>query len=75
MTALMTRARFCCVVLSPLFIIVRTYDAGQQVLKPGLVKGQWSAEEDDRLVELVNKGFRNWGQVMILRQLVETPTV
>lgn len=36
----------------------------RQVLKPGLVKGQWSAEEDDRLVELVNKGFRNWGQVI-----------
>lgn len=35
-----------------------------QVLKPGLVKGQWSAEEDDRLVGLVEKGFRNWGQVI-----------
>lgn len=33
------------------------------MLKPGLVKGQWSAEEDDRLVGLVEKGFRNWGQV------------
>lgn len=41
------------------------YDDGRQVLKPGLVKGQWSAEEDDRLVELVNKGFRNWGQVRV----------
>ncbi|CAB1119213.1 MYB [Ectocarpus sp. CCAP 1310/34] len=35
----------------------------KKVLKPGLVKGQWSAEEDDRLVGLVEKGFRNWGQV------------
>lgn len=38
---------------------------GSQVLKPGLVKGQWSAEEDDRLVGLVEKGFRNWGQVTV----------
>lgn len=34
-----------------------------QVLKPGLVKGQWSQEEDDRLVGVVERGFRNWGQV------------
>ncbi|CAN0514370.1 unnamed protein product, partial [Laminaria digitata] len=34
-----------------------------QVLKPGLVKGQWSSLEDDRLVGLVERGFRNWGQV------------
>lgn len=39
---------------------------GSQVLKPGLVKGQWSTEEDDRLVGLVEKGFRNWGQVTIV---------
>lgn len=37
----------------------------RQVLKPGLVKGQWGGEEDDRLVSLVERGFRNWGQVSV----------
>ncbi|CAN0159179.1 unnamed protein product, partial [Discosporangium mesarthrocarpum] len=35
----------------------------KKVLKPGLVKGQWSGEEDLQLVNLVERGFRNWGQV------------
>ncbi|CAM9321015.1 unnamed protein product [Choristocarpus tenellus] len=35
----------------------------KKVLKPGLVKGQWASDEDERLVSLVEKGFRNWGQV------------
>lgn len=48
------------IMLSLLFFCVPTY---VQVLKPGLVKGQWSQEEDDRLVGVVERGFRNWGQV------------
>jgi len=35
----------------------------KKVLTPGLVKGQWSAQEDTRLVMLVSKGFKNWGQL------------
>jgi Myb-like DNA-binding domain len=32
------------------------------VLKPGLVKGQWSKEEDARLLLLVEKRcYKNWG--------------
>ena len=33
------------------------------MLKPGLVKGQWSAQEDAMLVTLVSEGFKNWGRV------------
>ncbi|CAM9544074.1 unnamed protein product [Discosporangium mesarthrocarpum] len=33
----------------------------KKVLRPGLVKGQWSAEEDEQLVKLVGQGFKNWG--------------
>jgi hypothetical protein len=35
----------------------------KKVLKPGLVKGQWSAQEDAMLVTLVSEGFKNWGQL------------
>lgn len=30
---------------------------------PGLVKGQWSREEDDILTALVNEGHKNWGSL------------
>ncbi|CAM9866931.1 unnamed protein product [Chrysoparadoxa australica] len=33
----------------------------KKVLCPGLKKGQWTAEEDSRLLALVNQGFKNWG--------------
>lgn len=29
--------------------------------RPGLVKGQWSREEDELLMSLVNEGHKNWG--------------
>lgn len=32
-----------------------------QVLRPGLVKGQWSAEEDIVLMKLATSGYKNWG--------------
>lgn len=32
-----------------------------QVLRPGLVKGQWSAEEDVVLMKLATSGYKNWG--------------
>ncbi len=34
-----------------------------KVLTPGLVKGQWSAEEDAQLVSLIAKGYKNWGEL------------
>jgi hypothetical protein len=40
----------------------------QKVLRPGLVKGPWSKEEDDLVVELVEKfGVKSWS--FIARQL------
>ncbi|CAM9945763.1 unnamed protein product, partial [Choristocarpus tenellus] len=33
----------------------------KKVLRPGLVKGQWSPQEDELLVKLVGDGFKNWG--------------
>jgi hypothetical protein len=33
------------------------------VLQPGLVKGPWTPEEDERLRGLVDAGFRHWGEV------------
>ena len=35
----------------------------QKVLRPGLVKGQWSPEEDSRLLYLVSLNFKNWGKL------------
>ncbi|CAE7882868.1 myb, partial [Symbiodinium sp. KB8] len=36
----------------------------QKVLKPGLVKGPWTVEEDDRLTELVTKyGTKDWSLI------------
>ena len=32
-----------------------------QVLRPGLVKGQWDAEEDAALMKLATAPFKNWG--------------
>ncbi|KAE9009002.1 hypothetical protein PF005_g10980 [Phytophthora fragariae] len=34
-----------------------------KVLKPGLVKGPWSVEEDALLMEMMLKGYDNWRQV------------
>ncbi|CAI5717907.1 unnamed protein product [Peronospora effusa] len=34
-----------------------------KVLKPGLVKGSWSLEEDELLMEMMLKGYDNWRQV------------
>ncbi|TDH71787.1 hypothetical protein CCR75_006149 [Bremia lactucae] len=34
-----------------------------KVLKPGLVKGPWSVEEDAMLMELMLKGYDNWRQI------------
>eukprot|EP01035_Chromulina_nebulosa_P018766 gene18766-24533_t len=35
----------------------------QKVIRPGLVKGQWSDEEDTLLTYLVSLGFKNWGKL------------
>jgi myb proto-oncogene protein len=35
----------------------------RKVLKPGLVKGHWSFEEDQVLEFLVTQGCHNWGQI------------
>uniref|UniRef100_K3X9G8 Uncharacterized protein n=1 Tax=Globisporangium ultimum (strain ATCC 200006 / CBS 805.95 / DAOM BR144) TaxID=431595 RepID=K3X9G8_GLOUD len=35
----------------------------RKVLKPGLVKGHWSFEEDQVLEFLVTQGCNNWGQI------------
>ena len=40
----------------------------QKVLRPGLIKGPWTPEEDDAVIELVNKyGIKSWS--FIARQL------
>ncbi|CAN0179078.1 unnamed protein product, partial [Phaeothamnion confervicola] len=33
----------------------------KKVLRPGLIKGPWTPEEDERLVILIGRGFKNWG--------------
>lgn len=36
-----------------------------KVLKPGLIKGHWTASEDKKLRELVAQERKNWGQVAL----------
>lgn len=31
--------------------------------RPGLVKGAWSVEEDEKLVALIGQGFSNWSEL------------
>lgn len=35
----------------------------KKVLKPGLIKGHWTSVEDDKLRNVVSKGYKNWGEV------------
>lgn len=42
----------------PLFFILASFC---QVLRPGLVKGQWDEKEDAALMKLATKPFKNWG--------------
>ena len=35
----------------------------KKVLKPDLVKGRWSSEEDRLLIYLVSQGYPNWGKL------------
>lgn len=37
----------------------------QKVLKPGLVKGQWTVDEDAALTTLVSQGFADWGKLAL----------
>lgn len=32
----------------------------KKVLKPGLVKGHWTPEEDELLKKVVSEGYKNW---------------
>ena len=36
-----------------------------KVLTPGLVKGQWNPKEDAMLIALVNKNYKNWGDLAL----------
>mmetsp|Transcript_19281 Transcript_19281/g.24522 ORF Transcript_19281/g.24522 Transcript_19281/m.24522 type:complete len:692 (-) Transcript_19281:399-2474(-) len=37
----------------------------KKVLRPGLVKGHWTEEEDEQLRKVVKAGFKNWGEVAL----------
>lgn len=34
-----------------------------QVLRPGLVKGPWTKDEDDTIVECINAGVTKWSEI------------
>jgi hypothetical protein len=34
-----------------------------QVLRPGLVKGPWTKEEDDKIVECIRQGIVKWSEI------------
>eukprot|EP01040_Poterioochromonas_malhamensis_P015154 gene15154-16917_t len=42
---------------------VKCMQRWEKGLKPGIIKGRWSEEEDRALVYLVSQGYKNWGQV------------
>lgn len=37
----------------------------KKALRPGLVKGAWSMEEDENLVNLIGQGFTNWSELAV----------
>jgi hypothetical protein len=43
--------------------LVQCLQRWRKALKPGLVKGPWSIQEDQLLHHLVHKGFKNWGKL------------
>ena len=48
-----------------LSIIVQCLQRWQKVIRPGLIKGQWSSEEDALLTYLITLGFKNWGKLAV----------
>lgn len=44
-------------------LTVKCMQRWEKGLKPGIIKGRWSEEEDRALVYLVSQGYKNWGQV------------
>lgn len=37
----------------------------KKVLKPGLVRGHWSKEEDEKLRDLIKRKHNNWGEIAV----------
>jgi hypothetical protein len=37
----------------------------QKVLLPGFVKGTWSRDEDDKIIEMKSRGFTEWVDVSL----------
>ena len=35
----------------------------QKVLKPGLVKGNWTAEEDNMVIDCIKAGITKWSEI------------
>ena len=35
----------------------------QKVLKPGLIKGHWTEEEDQKIIECINNGMIKWASI------------
>jgi hypothetical protein len=42
---------------------VKCIQRWEKVLRPGLVKGKWTDEEDDLLRQVVRNGYEHWGKV------------
>lgn len=49
--------------LSNFLLIGKCYQRWDRVLRPDRIKGQWSAEEDEKLIALIAQGVPNWGQI------------
>jgi hypothetical protein len=42
---------------------VKCLQRWEKVLKPGIVKGRWTTDEDRQLIEIMAENFKSWGKV------------
>jgi len=49
--------------ITSMYALVKCIQRWEKVLRPDLIKGKWTDEEDEMLKAIVFKGFEHWGKV------------